>query len=228
MSETDPLLAIRARIAAAAQRAGRRADTVRLIAVSKNQPLPAIERLAALGQRDFGESRVQEAEPKIRAHPELTWHCIGRVQSNKTMPVGQRFDWVHSIDSEKVFRRIGAAAHARGREVQALVQVNVARDPAKQGIAPEALFEVLDALFETACAGIRLRGLMTIGAFDQSETITRRVFAQLRTLAEAAAVRFGAEAFAELSMGMSGDFEIAVEEGATMVRVGTALFGPRT
>ena len=227
MSESETLAAIRARIDAAARRAGRRADSVRLIAVSKNQSVAAIERLAALGQRDFGESRVQEAEAKMQAHPELTWHCIGHVQSNKTTPVARRFDWVHSIDNEKVFRRIGAAAQAGGREIQALVQVNAARDPAKQGVAPDALFPLLERLFATPSPGIRLRGLMTIGALEQSQAETRRVFCDLRTLAEAAAQRFGAEAFGELSMGMSDDFEIAIEEGATLVRVGTALFGPR-
>lgn len=218
---------IKERIAQAARRAGRAPGSVRLIAVSKTQPVSAIERLAALGQTEFGESRMQEAETKILAHPELCWHCIGHVQSNKTRLAGQLFEWVHTIDSVKVFRRIGAAAEEAGREVQALLQVNVARDPAKQGVDPDALFGLLNELFASKIAGIRLRGLMTIGALEQTDDETRRVFAQLRTLADACAERFGSEAFEHLSMGMSGDFEIAIEQGATMVRVGTALFGER-
>lgn len=227
MNETEPLIAIRARIEDAARRAGRRAGAVRLIAVSKNQPLAAVERVAGLGQRDFGESRMQEADAKIRARPDLTWHCIGHVQSNKTAPVARAFHWVHSIDSERVYRRIAGAAHEQGREVQALLQVNVAQDPAKQGVAPDALFALVERLLSAPCPGIRLRGLMTIGAVDATPSETRRVFAGLRALAEAGRARFGADAFGELSMGMSDDFEIAIEEGATLVRVGTALFGAR-
>ena len=218
---------VRERIAAAAVRSGRAPDAVRLVAVSKTRPLADVEALAAAGQTDFGESTVQDALTKIPQRPDLCWHLIGHLQSNKARFVPGLFDWVHSVDSEKIAARIARAAEQQGRVIDILLQVNVSGDPAKYGFAPDELFAVTERLLAQEYAGVRLRGLMTIGRRGQDEAGTRRTFADLRELARAAGERFGEACFRELSMGMSGDYEIAVEEGATLVRVGTGLFGAR-
>lgn len=221
------LEAVRRRIAAAAARSGRSADAVRLIAVSKTQSLAAVQAMAAAGQTDFGESTIQDAATKIPFCPRLSWHLVGHLQSNKTAQVPGLFDWVHSVDSEKLARRIARAAQGQDKVINILLQVNISADPAKYGFHPDELFAVTERLLEANAAGIRLRGLMTIGRRGVEAAETRRAFAELRELARVAARRFGDAYFAELSMGMSGDYEMAVEEGATMVRVGTALFGER-
>jgi pyridoxal phosphate enzyme (YggS family) len=222
------LLKVRQRIARAAQRVDRDPASVRLIAVSKKHGAAAIERLVALGQTDFGENQIQEALTKtahFRARG-LSWHFIGHLQSNKARLVPGQFDWVHSIDSEKTARRIAAAAEPRGVCVRLLLQVNVSNDPAKHGVHEAGLFPLVERLLERPAAGIVVCGLMTIGRLGVAVEDTRRDFARLRTLLEACRQRFG-NTFSELSMGMSSDYEIAVEEGATMVRVGSALFGAR-
>lgn len=216
------------RMADAAKRSGRPADTVRLLAVSKKQSTQAIQALAALGQLDFGESTIQEAQHKIPQYPNLTWHCIGHLQSNKTKYVPGLFDWVHSVDSEKLVDRIAHAARAQDKPVNILLQVNTAGDPAKYGMSPDRLFQAAETLLEKAYSHVILKGLMTIGLRSTGVDNTRSTFAALRRLSEKAGEEFGKEYFSELSMGMSHDFEIAIEEGATMVRIGTALFGERT
>ncbi len=218
---------VRERIAAAAARSGRRPEAVRLVAVSKTRPLADVEVLAAAGQADFGESTIQDAGTKIPQRPDLTWHLVGHLQSNKTRFVPALFDWVHSVDGEKIAARIARAAEQQGKVIDILLQVNVSGDPAKYGFAPGELLPAAERLLQQGLPGIRLRGLMTIGRRDAGPDDTRRSFAALRELADEAARRFGAEPFRELSMGMSGDYEIAVEEGATLVRVGTGLFGAR-
>lgn len=225
----DRLSEVRERIAQAARRSGRAAEDVRLIAVSKIKPLQAVQALAQLGQKDFGESQVNDALTKIPALAGrgLEWHFIGRLQSNKTRFIPGNFQWVHSIDSARLARRVAEAAQQAGVEINLLVQVNVAGDPAKHGVAAGELLSLVDELLEQPLSGIRLRGLMTIGRLDAGKKETRAAFAQLRGLLEQCRERFGA-AFAELSMGMSGDYELAIEEGATMVRVGSALFGERS
>jgi pyridoxal phosphate enzyme (YggS family) len=222
------LNAVRERIAGAARRAGRAPDEVRLIAVSKTKPAAAIESLAALGQRDFGENQMQEALEKIRRLEALglEWHFIGHLQSNKTRFVPGRFHWVHSVDSERLAHRISAAAQQHGARVRLLVQVNAFRDPAKYGVAIEDLFPLLDAILAQDLPGIELCGLMTIGRMGLDAEQTRRGFALTRTLLQQCRQRFG-QGFSQLSMGMSADYELAVEEGATLVRVGSALFGRR-
>jgi len=224
----DALTEVRQRIADAAQRAGRSADAVRLVAVSKRQPLEAIETLIACGQKDFGENQVQEAVDKIHRLNDgsVEWHFIGHLQSNKTRHVGGNFSWVHTVDSVKLVRRIAASASEAGRCVNLLLQVNVSGDPAKHGIAEDALFPVIDTVLEEQFDTIRLRGLMTIGYRDVAEAETRRSFSRLRELLESCRSRYG-EDFSELSMGMSSDYPLAIEEGATLVRVGSALFGAR-
>jgi len=228
MSTDDAIGEVRQCIASAAQRSGRSADDVRLIAVSKRQPVSAIEKFILQGQRDFGENQIQEAIDKIeqlRGRP-VEWHFIGHLQSNKTRHVGGNFSWVHTVDSAKLARRIAASAEEAGQTVKILFQVNVSSDPAKHGIEQNDLFPLIDTLLEEQMKSIYPCGLMTIGQRAANETETRATFAGLRTLLEQCRQRFG-DSFSELSMGMSGDFELAVEEGATMVRVGTALFGHR-
>ncbi|UCE77767.1 MAG: YggS family pyridoxal phosphate-dependent enzyme [Gammaproteobacteria bacterium] len=227
-SPAEKLAEVRERIAEAARKSGRVPDAVRLIAVSKTKPVEAIEALADLGQRDFGENQMQEALEKIERlrGRGLEWHFIGHLQSNKTRFIGGHFSWVHSVDSERLAGRIAAAVRDGEPAVRLLVQVNVFRDPAKHGVASEELFALLDAILARDLPGIRLCGLMTIGRLGGSEADTRRGFARARRLLEDCRQRFG-EGFKELSMGMSGDYPLAIEEGATMVRVGTALFGSR-
>jgi len=229
MPSCDALTEVRQRMAEAAQRAGRHVDEVRLIAVSKRQPLEAIETLIACGQTDFGENQVQEALDKIGrlSDQPVEWHFIGHLQSNKTRHIGGHFNWVHTVDSVKLARRIDTSAREAGRCVNLLLQVNVSGDPAKHGIAEDALMPMIDAILEQRLEAIRLRGLMTIGYRDIAESETRRSFSRLRELLESCRNRYGAD-FSELSMGMSHDYALAIEEGATLVRVGSALFGERS
>lgn len=228
MSAADSLEKIRQRIDAAAQRSGRRGEDIRLIAVSKHQPLSAIEKLAARGQQDFGENQVQEAIDKIAQLRDrsLEWHFIGHLQSNKTRYTGSHFSWIHTLDSLRLARRIATSAEDAGRTIRLLLQVNVSADPAKHGIAPDELFPLVDELLEADLKGIRLCGLMTIGRRGAGESESRDTFSALRSLLEQCRQRFGSS-FSELSMGMSNDYEWAVEEGATMLRIGKALFGER-
>ena len=228
MNPDEAIARVRQRIAEAAQSAGRSADDVRLIAVSKRQPVEAIEALIACGQRDFGENQMQEAIDKIgqlKDQP-VEWHFIGHLQSNKTRHIGNNFSWVHTVDSAKLARRIANSANDAGRIVNLLFQVNVTGDPAKHGIAEEALHPLINILLEESLQSIELSGLMTIGYRDTTESETRRSFSRLRELLEVCRTRYGTN-FSELSMGMSSDYPLAIEEGATMVRVGSALFGPR-
>lgn len=224
----ERLEAIRQRVAEAARRAGRAPEEVRLIAVSKTQSIAAIQALAELGVRDFGESQVQEALQKIEHFraAALNWHFIGHLQSNKTRHIPGQFQWVHSVDSARLARRLAEAAGAGNQPLKLLLQVNVAADPAKHGLLPREVYATVDDLLRQPLAGVRLCGLMTIGYLQADEAQARASFSGLRDLLEGCRQRFG-DSFRELSMGMSGDFETAIEEGATMVRVGTALFGSR-
>ena len=228
MTSAERLAEVSERIAAAARRAGRLPQAVRLIAVSKTKSVQDIRSLADLGVKDFGENQIQEALGKLAQfrEPALDWHFIGHLQSNKCKFIPGHFSWVHSIDSEKLVRRIAQAAREADASVNLLLQVNVSADPAKHGVPGRDLFPLLEKLLEHESEQIRLRGLMTIGYRGASDDDRRRSFAALRQLLEQCRCRFG-PSLTELSMGMSGDFEMAIEEGATMVRVGTALFGPR-
>src|SRR5881628_2462705 len=204
---------VRERIARAAERAGRRAEDVLLVGVSKTVEVARIRAALAAGLTVLGENRVQEARGKVAelGRP-VAWHLVGHLQTNKVRDALELFDVVHSVDRIDLARELDRRARARGRPVDALVQVNVGLEPSKGGWPPEAV--------ETALGGLRLRGLMAIPPAVERAEDARGWFRSLRKLAE----RHG---LPELSMGMSGDFEIAVEEGATMVRVGTAIFGPR-
>ena len=210
---------VRQRIADAAERAGRRAEDVLLIGVSKTVEVERIRRAIEAGVPALGENRVQEAKGKVTAlgHP-VPWHLIGHLQTNKARAALELFDVIHSVDRIDLARELDRRARAAGRRVDALLQVNVGEEPSKGGWAPEAVETAVEAL--AALGGLRLRGLMAIPPAVERAEDARGWFRALRKLAE----RHG---LPELSMGMSGDFEVAVEEGATMVRVGTAIFGPR-
>ncbi|MEE9494517.1 MAG: YggS family pyridoxal phosphate-dependent enzyme [Gammaproteobacteria bacterium] len=218
---------IQTRIKNAAAIAGHNPADIRLIAVSKTRSLQAVKALAAEGQIDFAENTVQDAETKTPFCNELSWHFIGHLQSNKTKYIPALFDWVHSIDSFKLVRRIDEAAREEGKKINILLQVNTAHDDNKAGIDPAQLFPLVEQILAASFEHILVRGLMTIGRRHATPIQARQTFIDLRNLMETASIEFGHKYFSELSMGMSGDFEMAIEEGATMVRIGTALFGER-
>lgn len=225
----ENLLHLRATIAEVAERAGRRAADVRLIAVSKTQPPESVAAAAAAGQRLFGENAVQDALTKIRALPNhsLQWHFIGHLQSNKAKFIPGNFAWLHSLDSLKLASRLARLARDRHATLNALIEVNITRDPNKHGIAPEQLAPLLEQLLTEDLVGICLRGLMAIGPRPATPDELRASFAGLRRLRDDSARRFALPGFTELSMGMSGDYVEAIQEGATFVRLGTAVFGNR-
>ena len=221
------LTSVRERIATAAGRAGRDPASIRLIAISKTFSANAIRAAADAGQVDFGENKVQEALPKIAelGANRLRWHLVGHLQSNKARKAAEHFDLIHSIDSAALLARIDDAATAAGRSIDGLVQVDLAGEPTKHGATPEEIPALLEAA--AACKAVRVVGLMTLPpAFGDPES-TRPYFAALRELRDRFAAHAQRASLSELSMGMSHDFEVAVEEGATMVRVGAAIFGSR-
>jgi len=218
---------VRERIARAASRARRDPSSVRLVAVSKTFPSEYIRAAAAAGQVDFGENKVQEGLSKMAETADLSlrWHLIGHLQSNKAKQA-VAFHAIQSIDSSSLLQKVDHAAATVGRTVQVLIQVDLAREPTKHGIDPQDLRPLLDVA--DACKAVRLKGLMLLPpAFDNAEG-ARPYFSALRSLRDDL-VREGRDpsTLGELSMGMSHDFEVAVEEGATLVRVGSAIFGAR-
>ena len=225
------LTAIRGRIAAAAGRAGRDPSSVVLVAVSKFHPVSAIEVAYAAGQRHFGENRVQEAEEKkallgslLEAADPLRLELIGALQSNKVRKAVAAVSRIESIDSAELGARVGRVAVEMGRVMPVLVQVDLAGEATKSGVPEGELPTVLESL--RAVAGISVDGLMAIPPFLDDPENVRPYFKRLRELRDQAVTR-GLLARGELSMGMSHDFEAAIEEGATIVRVGTAIFGER-
>jgi pyridoxal phosphate enzyme (YggS family) len=210
---------VRERVARAAERAGRRADDVLLIGVSKTVDVGRIRQAVAAGLTALGENRVQEAKAKIEVlgRP-VPWHLIGHLQTNKGRDAVALFDVIHSIDRIDLAREVERRAQAQDRVVDALVEVNLGGEASKGGVTADGVTDLLDAV--SGLAHLCVRGLMAIPPAVERPDEARRWFRQLRELAE----RHGLK---ELSMGMSGDFEVAIEEGATMVRVGTAIFGAR-
>ncbi|MDA8390516.1 MAG: YggS family pyridoxal phosphate-dependent enzyme [Gammaproteobacteria bacterium] len=214
-----------------AQRAGRPAGRVRLIAVSKGHPPGALAALAAQGQRAFGENYVQEAMTKIPlfADAGLEWHFLGSLQRNKARFVAAHFDWFHSLDSLPLARSLAGHLQAAGRTLEVLIGVNSLEDGTKQGLTYADLPSFLEAfLADPALALVlHLRGLMTIGPHPVQAAASARCFGGLREALEATARRFALAHFDQLSMGMSEDYRIAIAEGATMVRIGRALLDER-
>ncbi|MBN8443399.1 MAG: YggS family pyridoxal phosphate-dependent enzyme [Thauera sp.] len=219
------LQAVRARIEQAAIAAGRDPATVGLLAVSKTWPADALRAAAAAGQRAFGENYVQEGADKVAelAALDLEWHFIGPLQSNKTRPVAGAFDWVHSIDRLKIADRLSAQRDAHLPPLNVCIQVNVSGEDSKSGVAPDELPALAQAV--AALPRLRLRGLMCIPEPTDDVALLRSRFATLRTLKDALVA--DGLALDTLSMGMSHDIEAAIAEGATIVRVGTAIFGAR-
>jgi hypothetical protein len=222
------LAAVRARLEQAARTAGRNPATVRLVAISKTHPPEAIRAAASAGQLDFGENRVQEALQKIRGTAELQirWHLVGHLQSNKARKAATAFQWIHSIDGPDLMQQVDQAALEAGTTPDLLVQVDLAGETTKFG-APEA---TLPAVFDAARSlqAARVVGLMLLPPFVENPEDARPWFRRLRELRDRLAERgVPSQHLRELSMGMSHDFHVAIEEGATIVRVGTAIFGER-
>jgi PLP dependent protein len=220
---------VRERIAHAAARAGRDPSHIKLIAVSKTFGVDAVRAAAANGQIEFGENKVQEAHDKHSAMQDLPirWHLIGHLQSNKARKAVQLFDVIHSLDSVELARRLERICEEEGRSVlPVLVQVDLAGEETKSGISENELPELIDFLRD--CRHLRIHGLMVLPPFFDDPEATRPYFQRLRAIRDhlAAGKTFG-DRHGELSMGMSHDFEAAIEEGATIVRVGTAIFGER-
>jgi len=231
MSIPENIAAIQERIAVAARRAGRRPVDVALMAVSKTHPPERIREAYAAGLRLFGENRVQEFAGKAAAVAELTgteWHMIGHLQTNKAGKAAELFVAVDSVDSVKLAERLDASAHSSGKKVSVLIEINVGGETAKTGIAPDSR-ELEELLLASAqLEALEFRGLMTVPPFTDDPEEARPYFRKLRELRDAIAARkLPAIAMNVLSMGMSHDFEIAIEEGSTCVRVGTAIFGER-
>ena len=221
----ENLESVQARIAAACARAGRAPESVRLLAVSKTYGPESVREAAAAGQRLFGENRVQEAAAKIPECPgRLEWHLIGHLQSNKAALAARLFDWVHSVDSAKLLEALDRHAADAGRTLRALVQVNVSGERSKSGLAPEAVPEALS--LANRLRNVQVCGLMTIPPLAEDPETARPFFRKLRERREGWAAESGID-LPELSMGMTHDLEVAIEEGATFVRVGTGIFGTR-
>lgn len=223
----ESLPAVRARLADALDRAGRR-DDVAIVAVTKGHGAEAVEALLAAGLDRFGENRVQELEAKVAAvgRDRAEWHLIGHLQRNKVRRALPLFDLIHSIDSLRLAQELSREAERAGRTVVGLVQVNTSGEATKGGLPAEEAVDGVGRIAELP--GLRIQGLMTMAPLTDDERVLRRVFAAARGLFEACARQIPAFEPRHLSMGMSNDFEVAVEEGSTMVRLGTVLLGERS
>lgn len=222
------LKGVRDRIADAAHRSGRLPSSVTLVAISKTFPFDAVRAAAACGQIDFGENKVQEGQAKILAGGALPlrWHLIGHLQSNKAKKAAALFDVIHSIDSADLLRTVDEAATERGRQIDVLIQVDLTQEPTKHGAPEAAMPAIIEAAM--ACRSARLTGLMLLPPAVAEPDAVRPYFAAARALRDRyIADGVPADLLRDLSMGMSHDYEVAIEEGATLVRVGSAIFGER-
>jgi PLP dependent protein len=223
---TEHLSDVRERVRAAATRAGRSADEITIVAVSKLQSASSIEEAYRAGERNFGESYVQEALAKIEALAglDIVWHFIGRVQANKTRAIAERFQWVHTVDRERIARRLSEQRPYHAAPLNVLIQVNLEGEPQKAGATPDDAARLANII--VGLDGLKLRGLMTIPPAGLEAAETARHFEHLAELRN----RLDTDGFDldTLSMGMSGDFEAAIEAGSTCVRIGTSIFGSRS
>lgn len=226
MSEiADRIAQVQERIVAAAGAAGRPRESIKLVAVSKSQPAWAVAEAHRLGLTTFGENYAQEVSAKARElsdAPGLRWHFVGHLQTNKVRIVAPVIESIHSVDSTHLAAELGRRLAALGRTIEVLIEVNVAKEPAKTGCSPSELETIIDAV--RAQPSLQLRGLMTMPPYNPDPERGRPFFAALRALQT---LHGGRAELPELSMGMSDDFEVAIGEGATLVRVGTAIFGER-
>jgi PLP dependent protein len=218
---------VRERIAAALRRAGRPEGGVTLVAVTKTYPAETVRAARAAGLVDIGENRVQELIDKVGelGRDAATWHLIGHLQRNKARRAAGAFDLLHSLDSVRLARELSNIGSAEARRARVLLQVNTSGEQSKSGFEPDRFFD--EAAEVCALPGLQVDGLMTMAPFTDDEAVLRRTFAATRRLAEDAASRIEGFSAAHLSMGMSNDYQIAVEEGSTLVRLGTVLFGAR-
>ena len=228
MSLKERLTELSAELAELATEAGRSPEGIKLIAVSKTHPSELIAEAFQAGQVCFGENRVQEASEKIERlqNPGIEWHLIGHLQKNKARFCPGRFDWIHSIDSQELLELLEKQCALQSQPIQILLQANLSQENSKSGVSD---YNNLCRLLEKAqdCQWLSCRGLMTMAAATDDANEIRRTFAQLRTWLEKLRNEFTLTTFTELSMGMSSDYRIAIAEGATMIRLGTALFGER-
>jgi PLP dependent protein len=222
----EALPRVEERVTAARSRSGR-PGAVRLVAVTKGHPADAVAAAARAGLRDIGENRVQELAEKRASLPDsgVAWHLIGHLQRNKVRRAIPLFDWIHSVDSARLARELSKEAERAGAVVRALVQVNVSGEATKGGFDAGREMDSIAAI--AALPGLRCEGLMTMAPFTGDETVLRRTFAGTRELLERCVAGGVPLCGRELSMGMSHDYEIAIEEGSTMIRLGTVLFGER-
>ncbi len=225
----ENIAGVRDRISAACARAGRRPEEVRLIAVTKTFAAEVIRAGYEAGLRDFGENRVQEAAAKRPALSDLdaTWHLVGHLQSNKAKPARELFQWVQSLDSLRLAERLDKVATDRRQRLAVLIEVNLGGEETKSGVRVSEVAPLVEAVSQLET--LEVRGLMVIPPFLENPEEVRPYFQRLREMAkEINSLGIPNVSMRELSMGMSHDFEVAIEEGATMVRIGTAIFGPRT
>jgi PLP dependent protein len=227
-SISDNVKAVQERIAAACLRAGRRLEDVQLVAISKTFPAECVREAYDAGLREFGENRVQEAAGKKPALADLdiAWHLVGHLQTNKARTARELFQWVHSVDSVRLAQKLHQAAASAGARLRVLIEVNLAGEESKTGARAEDVSPLAEEI--SRLDSLELRGLMVIPPFAQNPEDTRPYFRRLRELAaQVAGKEIPGVAINELSMGMTHDFEVAIEEGATIVRVGTGIFGSR-
>ena len=227
MSVCENYLAVEEKVKEACRRAGRNRDEVTLIAVSKTKPMSMMEELLPLGVVDFGENKVQELTAKEEALPSgLHWHMIGHLQRNKVKYIVDKAYLIHSVDSLRLAEAVSQEAVKKGVTANILIEVNVAGEDSKFGVAPEETAALAEAI--SKLPNIAVKGLMTIAPFVENAEENREVFRYLRKLSvDIEEKKFNNVTMAVLSMGMTGDYEVAIEEGATMVRVGTGIFGER-
>lgn len=220
----ERLEAIRQRIRDLATEYGREAESIRLLAVSKGQPLDAIEQARQAGQHAFGESYINEAKLALAAFPDLNWHFIGPLQSNKTRVVAEQFTWVHSIDRVKIIQRLQRQRPAELAPLNVCIQLNVDDEPSKSGVSPDQLATLADAV--SASSRLSLRGIMAIPR--PASDLSQQRHSLARVAQHYQQLKSDGYPLDTLSMGMSGDMEAAIAEGSTLVRVGSAIFGPRS
>lgn len=232
MSDTlaDNLARVQQKIKYCAEKAGRSVEQVQLIAVSKTRSIDEVKAIASLGQDCFGENTIQDAMSKIPylSNNAVEWHFIGHLQSKKAGKIPGYFQWIHSVDSLKLAKKLSNAMlnNSKNTVLNCLIQVNVSGEDSKSGLSPGEVKPFMQEVLDQQFPCLKWRGLMTIGV-QGDEQQTRDAFAQLRDLQQSCREMFALSDFDQLSMGMSGDYCLAIEEGATMVRVGTSIFGQR-
>lgn len=216
---------VRENVRKACEESGRNPNEVNLLAVSKSQNIEVIESAYKVGQNNFGENYLQEAKEKIDRLPLADWHFIGAIQSKKTKEIANKFNWVHSVDSERLAKRLSEQRDPKKGKLNILIQVNTSKEPQKKGVNPDEVYSLAKKI--SVLSNISFAGLMTIPAQSHNEYVTSSCFRNLRQISEQISYRLCLEKSLHLSMGMSNDYLLAIKEGSTWVRIGTMIFGPR-